>query len=308
MELRHLQSFAAAAELQSFTRAAEVLGLTQAAVSQHVAALEKEFGGSLFERTGRSVVPNDRGRRLYEYAQKILDLADQARRDVGQVTTTTITAPLRIAVSTVPSGLVLPKLLAWLHESHPGVRETVTVLDSAQATCAVETGEADLGIVGELPHSSRLSARAIASDELVLVVSPRHSLAMAKAVDPQRLAAEPLIVREAGSGSRRCVEQALADVGVSPAALTIAMEMNSNEAIRAAVERGLGAAFLSHATVAREIADGELVVVPVKGIRARRHLYVVTDPQRIPTKMLRALLDFFDQWQIESSHAQDAQP
>jgi DNA-binding transcriptional LysR family regulator len=301
-----LQTFAAAAELQNFTRTAEILGLTQAAVSQHVAALEKEFGASLFERTGRSVVPNDRGRRLYEYAQKILDLADQARRDVGQVTTT-ITGLLRIAVSTVPSELVLPKLLAWLHESHPGVRETVTVLDSAEATRAVESNQADLGIVGELPHSSRLSARAIASDELVLVVSPQHSLAMNKTVDPQCLAAEPLIVREAGSGSRRCVEQALVDAGVSPTALTIAMEMNSNEAIRAAVERGLGAAFFSRATVAREIADGKLVMVPVKGIRARRHLYVVTDPQRIPTKMVRALLDFLDQWQTEGSHAQDAQ-
>ena len=108
MELRHLKTFAAAAELQSFTRAAEILGLTQAAVSQLVAALEKEFRASLFERTGRSVDPNDRGRRLYEYAQKILDLVDEARHDVGQVTATTITGLLRIAVSTVPSELVLP--------------------------------------------------------------------------------------------------------------------------------------------------------------------------------------------------------
>ena len=306
MELRHLQTFAAAAELQSFTRAAEMLGLTQAAVSQHVATLEKEFGVSLFERTGRSVVSNDRGRRLYEYARKILDLTEQARRDVGQVTTA-VTGLLRIGVSTVPSELVLPKLLAWLHRSHPGVRQTVTVVDSAEATRAVETGEADLGIVGELPHSSHLAARAIASDELVLVVSRRHSLAKANSVDPRRLAAEPLIVREAGSGSRRCVEQALADAGVSPTALTIAMEMNSNEAIRGAVERGLGAAFLSRATVVREIADEKLVVVPVKGLQPRRHLYVVTDPQRIPTKMVRALLDFLDQWQIEGGHAEDTE-
>lgn len=84
MELRHLKTFAAAAERESFTRAAEVMELTQAAVSQQVAALEQELGVELFERHGRGVRLTEQGRRLYTYARQILDLVDEAALQVGE--------------------------------------------------------------------------------------------------------------------------------------------------------------------------------------------------------------------------------
>ena len=111
MELRLLTTFAAAAEQHSFTRAAKTLELTQAAISQQIAALEKELGGVLFERQSRGVQLTERGQRLYAYARKILDLVDEAAVQVGQVEQR-LSGNLRIATSTVPSEWLLPELLS----------------------------------------------------------------------------------------------------------------------------------------------------------------------------------------------------
>ncbi len=294
MEFRHLQSFAAAAERQSFTRAAESLGLTQAAVSQHVAALEKSLNVLLFQRVGRTVVLSAAGRRLHSHARNILDLVDEASRDVGQVDAE-MTGTLRIATSTVPAELVLPSLLAEFRQLHPKVREKVTVSDSGSAAESVALGEADLGFVGELPRRSQLRSRTVRTDKLVLVVSPQHAFSRSKRTTVSRLRREPLIVREPGSGSRRCVEQALEAQGLPPGELSIVMETNSNDAIRAAVENGLGAAFLSRATISHEIDEGRLVPVSVAGVRPMRKLYLITASDSVPSTVVREFLSFADQ-------------
>ena len=178
----------------------------------------------------------------------------------------------------------------------------MTVSDSRAAADTVESGEADLGFVGELPRSSQLRSCSIATDKLVLVVSPQHALSGCKKTSLRRLRTESLIVREPGSGTRRCVEQALEAAGLAPDELNIAMEVNSNDAIRAAVEGGLGAAFLSQATIAHEIDEGRLVPLTVTGVRPQRKLYLITDPDRIPNAIVRAFLAFVRQWQDRSSH------
>ncbi len=291
MEFRHLQSFAAVAQRLSFTKAAQSLGLTQPAVSQHVATLEASLGVSLFQRDGRTVVLTDEGRRLHDYARQILRLVDEAEREVGQ-TELEIAGTMRIASSTVPAELILPKLLAEFRRLQEGVRETVQVSDSQAAADAVESGEADLGFVGELPRSSKLCARAIVTDKLVLVVSPEHELAKCKRISARRFCATPLIMREPGSGSRRCLEYALESAGLAPDELNVTMEVNTNDAIRATVEGGLGAAFLSEATVARDVEAGRLVIVPVTGVRPQRKLYVVTNPKQLPNSTVREFLEF----------------
>lgn len=296
MELRHLHTFTAAAELQSFTRAAERLSLTQAAVSQHIAALEKEFGLSLFDRAGRSVAPTEAGQRFYDYARRILNLVEEARRNLAGNGAQPVRGTLRIAASTVPAECLLPDLLVAFRGLHPDVREEVIVSDSVEATRAVEAGEADLGLVGELPRSSQLSVTPVAEDELVLAVAPDHPLADSRRVTLKQLRAVPLIAREPGSGTRRCVEQRLEAAGVSPGELTVVMEVNSNDAIRAAVERGVGAAFLSRKCIARDIDGGRLVALPVQGVRLERQLYLLRDPGRIRRPSVRAFFDFITQW------------
>jgi DNA-binding transcriptional LysR family regulator len=292
MEVRHLQTFAAAAERESFTRAAEVLEVTQAAVSQQVAALEKELSAELFERLGRGVRLTEQGRRLYVYARQILDLVEKASHEIGGAEQR-LTGNLRIASSTVPSEWLLPELLAEFHTRWPHVRESLSVSDSRVATAAVEVGDADVGFVGELPRSSTLQATAVAEDELVLIVAADHPLADKGTTTLKQLVRESLIVREPGSGSRRCFERALEEHGLSPAQLTIAMEVNSNDAIRSAIERGVGVAFLSQRANRREVG---LAAVKVRGFHPRRQLYVISDPHRIALMPARQFLAFVDEW------------
>ena len=297
MEFRHLQTFAAAAERSSFTRAAEVLDLTQAAVSQHVAALEKELDVELFARHGRGVQLTEAGQRLYGYAQQILDLVDTAAREIGD-RERCLSGEVRIATSTVPSEWLLPELLAEFRTRWPEVRESLIVSDSSMATSAVEKGEADVGFVGEPPRTSTLEARPVAEDELVLVVAADHPWAELGTTTLKQLCREPMIVRESGSGSRRCVEAALQAHGVSPGELTIAMEVNSNEAIRAAIQRGVGVAFQSdHAF----IPDVGLSRVKVRGFRPRRQLHVIRDPHRNLTAAAREFIEFVDQWRSKNA-------
>lgn len=298
MEFRHLQSFTAATEQQSFTKAAKAVSLTQAAISQHVAALERELGVSLFRRTGRSVVSTETGRRFYAYARKVLELLDEARRDVGHVSEG-VSGTLRIATCTIAPESFLPALLAKFRQRYPRVSETIDVSDSTQAARAVEQSAADIGIVGELPRTSQLESRAISAYELVLVAAPNHPLARRKIV-PQQLIDQRFVVREPDSGCRHGVELALREMGISPTELNVAMEMNSNEAIRAAVEQGAGIAFLSNTSVQRDLAEGRLATIPLEGFQAHRDLYLITDPRRLPSPAVRVFLDFLQQWQGRS--------
>lgn len=299
MEMRHLQTFVIAAESQSFTRAAEFLGLTQAAVSQHVAALEKELRTALFDRGPRSVALTDTGRRVYEHAKQILELVDAIQRDAGQQPSA-VSGTIKIACSTVPSEWLLPELLVRFRELYPDVQESVSVSDSAAAIHAVESGAAEVGLVGELPRAANLCAKSIAQDELTLVVAPDHEFARNKSIRPHELCGQSLIIREPGSGSRRCIEQALSKAGLSTADLKFSMEVNSNDAIRAAVECGVGISFLSRRAIAREIQDRRLIPVEIEGSRAVRDLYLITNPQRLPTRVVRAFLDFLETSRFES--------
>jgi DNA-binding transcriptional LysR family regulator len=294
MEIRHLLTFVTAAESRSFTRAGETLGLTQAAVSQHVRALERELRTALFDRGPRSVTLTGAGQRVYDQARRILALVDDIRREVGQQPDA-LGGTIRIASSTVPSEWLLPELLAKFRALYPGVQESVCVFGSEGAIRAVESGAAELGFVGEPPRAGTLSARSVARDELILVVGPGHEFARRTRIPQDALRGQPLIVRELGSASRRCVEQALAQAGLPMGELRAAMEINANDAIRASVERGLGVAFLSRRSVSREIRDQRLVPVEIEGLRVLRELYLITDPQRLPTRVVRAFLEVLEE-------------
>ncbi len=291
MELKHLQTFVIAVEQSSFTVAGNLLEITQAAVSQHVAALERELGTLLFERAHRTITPTQAGQRLYDHATRILDLVAEAKAAVSGEALL-VQGTIRIAASTVPAESLLPRLLARFRESFPEVRESIFVSDSREATEAVARGQADVGFVGEQTPSSQLEFQPIADDELLLVVSPAHEWAGRRFITPQSLARQRLILREGGSGSRHCVETALRDKGIEIEKLNVTMEVNSNDSIRAAVEQNAGIAFLSATTVANDLERGRLVRVGVKGVKPVRQLFMVTPPGAAASRAVREFIQF----------------
>ena len=293
MELRQLRTFAMAAELESFTRAAEAMAITQPAVSQQVASLEHELGVALFQRRGGRITLSDAGRHLYRYARQAIDLLDDASREIAEAPKT-VTGTVQIATCTIPPETFLPQLLAAFRQVYPDVCESVSVSDTAEATRAIESGNADVGFVVAQPQGARLRGREIASQELKLVVAPDHSLASLERVTPDDLRCEPFVLRKHGSGTRQCVEAALQQAGISPSELTIVLETNSNDAVRGAVKAGSGIAFLSSAAVEEDIHQGRLAAVHVDGLRARLKIYLVTDVRRMPTPAVCAFLRFLE--------------
>jgi DNA-binding transcriptional LysR family regulator len=244
---------------------------------------------------------------VYERARQILDLVELIHDDVGQQPTG-VSGTITIACSTVPSEWLLPELLVRFRKLYPEVQESVSVSDSVAAIHAIESGAAEVGLVGELPRAANLCAKSIAQDELTLVVAPEHEFARSHVIRPDDLRGQPLIVREPNSGSRRCVEQALSNAGLATTDLRFSMEVNSNDAIRAAVERGVGISFLSTQAIAREIQDKRLIAIDIEGFRAVRDLYLITDPQRLPTRVARAFLEFLEEWRRSADGQAAADP
>jgi DNA-binding transcriptional LysR family regulator len=279
-QLPNLDTFAKAAELSSFTAAARALGLTQAAVSQRIQALEQVLKGPLFQRQGGHVLLTEAGHRLYAYAQRILALHREAIQDI-----TGFEAPLAgeltLAASSVPGEHLLPGLLATFQEKHPHIQVRATVTDSKHVLNQVEQGLVHLGLVGTKKESPHLEFRRFANDTLVLLVPAKHAWSGRKRVTLSQFVQEPLIVREAGSGSRSCLEQALVQAGKSLHDLRITLELGSNEAIKEAVLRGMGVAVLSSRTVQKELQTGKLHALQINGLSLTREFFVTWDKRRV---------------------------
>jgi DNA-binding transcriptional LysR family regulator len=292
-QLPHLETFATAAELSSFTAAARVLHLTQAAVSQRIAALESNLGVPLFRRQGGRVLLTEAGQRLHGYARRILDLHREARQQVaGQPVP--LTGELSLAASSVPGEHLLPPLLNVFQQRHPHVHVKVTVADSEVVLKRIERGQAHLGLVGMKGDSPHLDYRCFACDTLAVIVPARHPWGRRKQVSLAQLAEQPLIIREAGSGSRWCLEHALSEAGKSLRDLRVILELGSNEAIKEAVLQGLGATVLSIHAVEKEVRAGQLRALPIRGLPLMREMFAVWDRRRvlpIPARLFLYLLE-----------------
>jgi LysR family transcriptional regulator, low CO2-responsive transcriptional regulator len=290
VQLPHLETFARAAELSSFTAAARTLGLTQAAVSQRVHALEQVLDVPLFDRQGGRVLLSQAGQRLYDYAQRILALHREALREIAG-RDVPLTGVLSLAASSIPGEYLLPDLLARFRDRHPHVQVRATIADTGQVLQQVEHGEAQLGLVGGKGEQQHLVYRTFAEDELALLVPAGHPHARRRSLSLAQLLAEPLILREQGSASRQCFEQALTKVGKSLADVHVVLELGSNEAIKEAVRRNLGVAVLSTHAAKAEIEGGQLRSLAIAGLALTRPIFVTWDQRRVLPIPARQFLD-----------------
>lgn len=290
-QLPFLDTFLIAAELNSFTAAARALTLSQAAVSQRIQALEKVLKAPLFERSGGHLMLTDCGRKLHAYAQRILALHEEAILEItGQQPR--LRGELLLGASSVPGHYLLPDLLAAFRERYPHIKVRAHLSDTQQVLQSVEQGHVHLGLVGGRSDNAHLEFRSFASDTLVLAVPAKHPWARRKQVSLAALMDEPLILREPGSGSRSCLEQAMTAAKKSPRDLNVALELGSNEAIKEAVLRGLGVAFLSSRAIVKELEAGQLRALRIAGLTLERDVFVVADRRRALPIPAQQFLDF----------------
>jgi DNA-binding transcriptional LysR family regulator len=293
LQLPHLATFSKAAELSSFTGAAKALRLTQASVSQRIQVLEKWLNTPLFKRQGGRVLLTEAGQKLYDYAQRILELHREARREVSGHDAP-VGGELSLAASSVPGEHLLPALLSLFGQNQPHIRVRATVSDSMAVMAQVERGEVSLGLVGRKTDNLHLEFRYLASDQMVLVVPPGHVLSRRKKVSVKQLARHPFILREVGSGLRHCFEKSLERVDQSLADFRVALELGSNEAIKEAVLQGVGIAILSTYAVQKELKTGQLHALRVSDLHCDRDMYVVQDRRRVLPLPARLFLLFLE--------------
>ena len=299
LQLPYLVTFSKAAELSNFSGAGKALHLSQAAVSQRIQALEKALGKSLFKRKGGRVLLTGAGQKLYEYAQRILDLHRETRREVTGHETP-LSGELLLAASSVPGEYLLPALLSIFGQKHPHIRVRASVTDSMSVMAQVERGDVSLGLVGRKAENPHLGFRYLASDKMVLIVPPGHALSRRKKVSVKQLSSHAIILRERGSGLRDCFEKSLVRAGWSLADLQVALELGSNEGIKEAVLRGVGVAILSTYAVQKELRAGTLLALEVSDLRCDRDMFIVQDKRRVLPLPARLFLNFLESHPIPS--------
>ena len=291
MDIRQLEVLAHVLETRSFSRAAEALRLTQSTVSEHIRLLEEEIGTRLFDRLGRETVPTRAGELLYGYARRILDLRTEARQALEQFLGR-VSGVLKVGASTIPGEYVLPPLIGRYREKYPQVTIALQIGDSHGIAEAVLAGQVELGVVGAKPDHRGLDAIELMPDELVVVVPPGHPWVGRRQVTLDDLKPEPLIVREAGSGSREALETALNEVGPGLAGMRVIAELGSTSAVKQAVKAGVGISLISKRAVEEECQHGLLGCVKVKDLRVTRHFYIVTHAVRSRSPLCQTFLDF----------------
>ncbi|KPK38618.1 MAG: LysR family transcriptional regulator [Gammaproteobacteria bacterium SG8_47] len=286
--LRQLQVFEAIVRLGSFTRAAEELFLTQPTVSLQVKKLSDAIGLKLLEQSGRQTRATEAGREVYTACRQIMrSLADL---EMGIANLKGLKrGRLRLAVITTAKYFA-PEILGHFCRKYPGIDVSLKVTNRDRIVERIIANEDDFYVVGSLPTDElALETHSFAPNPLVVIAARDHPLAGKHNITLTRIAEEPFILREPGSGTRDAVVNLLGERGLRP---TVRMELGSNEAIKHAVVGGLGIAIVSMHTLTLEGIHGPVAVLDVEGFPIMRQWHLVYPRNKELSPVSAAFLDF----------------
>ena len=272
LENFRLKVFRTVAEHLSFRKAAEHLFLTQPAVTLQIKALEDDLGIRLFDRAANRVSLTPQGSLLLAYAKKIAALVSQAEQELGSEDGK-VSGELSLGVSTTIAQYVLPRLLGAFLDEHPRVQFSLHSGNTDEIVHLLLDNKLSLGLIEGPARDRGIHTEPFMQDELVLIM-PR-AFASDRMSHDQFLASN-LLMREQGSGSRRVVELALEHAGLKLKSFKHVMDLDSTEAIKSAVEVGLGIGFVSRWAISKELELGALKVVDVPGLKITRHFSLIS--------------------------------
>jgi DNA-binding transcriptional LysR family regulator len=270
MEISQLEVFLAVAREGGFSRAAEKLYRTQSAVSQAIRKLEAEIGEPLFDRSTRDGVMTDAGNVLREYAERLLNLRENAREALGELRE--LQKGKLVVGANEFTALYLLRVLAEFRRLHPAIRIVVQRSLGSQIPDDIRRHNCEFGVLTYDPQDPELASVVVYSDELIFVVPPQHPLARESQVSIRQLGAESFVAHIVSSPYREKVIQAF-EKHKTP--LHMGVELPTLQAIKRFVAMGNGVAFLPEISVEDEIARGELVRIPVQELRVHRKLRLV---------------------------------
>jgi len=292
-----LKVFIAAAEEENFTRTAERLNLSQPAVSQTIRTFEQALGTELFQRHGRSVRLSAAGEVLLPLAREAMDsllrIEDTMSGIQGEVL-----GELAIGCTTSPGKYLLPVLGAHFRQVYPHVRFQVQVRGRADVKRRLLDERLKIGVFSKKLDNRNLEYKPFFEDRVILIVPNDHRWAEYGLALPADLLDEPIIMREPQAGTTEVFFDALEQKGIDPGSLNIVMELGNSEAIEAAVEQGIGVAFISKQAAVRGLALGRVKEVRVEGMDLRRTIYLVRNPKSSFTRAQDRFWEFVTEQRV----------
>jgi DNA-binding transcriptional LysR family regulator len=284
---RRLQVFHTVARLLSFTKAAETLHMTQPAVTFQVRQLEEYFNTRLFDRTHNRISLTEAGARVYQYSDKIFELYGEMENAVREMTGE-ISGSLTIGASTTIAEYMLPALLGDFRAKYPEVSIHLKVSNTDGIVSMVENNTIDLGVVEAPVSNKNLVVDECRRDNLVAIVPPGHPKADLDTITMEALLEYPFICREEGSGTREVIADYMTQCHTS---MEVAMELGSPEAVKGAVEAGMGISVVSNATIQKELRLGTLVAIDLEPPLERPFSFV-HQKQKFRVRVMEELLEF----------------
>ncbi|WP_020655940.1 LysR family transcriptional regulator [Massilia niastensis] len=282
--LRQIEIFMATAQKGSVTQAAAVVGVTQSAASMALAEFEGQLGTRLFDRIGKRLALNEDGRALYP---KAVEMIERAREMEGLFRQPGRAVDLRLGASSTIGNYLLPQIIGSFRAGRPGSRIELEVGNTQQVINAVLHFGIDLGFVeGPCLHPD-IEAGFWRPDELAICAAPDHPIAQPGGASMEALRQAEWILRERGSGTREVVDQMLmSQLG----GIRVTMELGGTEAIKRAVESGMGISCLPKIALIGAVERGNLVSIPTPGLQLTRAFHILVHKDKYRTEGMTSLV------------------
>jgi len=268
-----LKVFFTAAQYLSFTKAAAALYISQPAISKNIIELEKKIGAPLFDRKGNSLILTAEGQILFKYAKEIFILYNKAAQEITDLQAT-VKGSMELGASTTISQYILPPLLATFLNAHPNYDIKVRQYNTRSIEEMLIDRTIDLAVTEGITDNRALRYIPFMKDELVLVTNASNPILKSKREPTLDILHDlPLVLREKGSGTRTVIENSLKTLGVNLASLKTEIVLASTESIKMYLQHRNTCAFLSIHSIQKELFNGQLKIIDIKGLQIERYFY-----------------------------------
>lgn len=283
--LKQLQAFVAAAQDSNVSSAAKALSLSQSAVSAAIAELEGQFGRPLFDRIGKRLQLNETGKQLLP---KAINLLTQAQELEQYARSGEATGNFRVGATLTIGNYLAAQLISDYMNTYPASRIQLKVANTSQIIDGMRRFEIDVGLIEGECYDPDIQALPWCDDEMVVFCAPGHVLAGRREIGLADLSQQPWILREPGSGTRALFDRAVTGRLTH---LNVQLELEHTEAIKRAVEAGLGIGCISRVALRDAFKRGSLVELPTPFFDLRRRFYFLLHRQRQLTQGINQFLE-----------------
>lgn len=284
---RQLKVFEAVSRNLSYTLAAKELYLTQPAVSMQIKQLEEHVGLPLLQQIGKKIHLTEAGKEMYQYARNTARELNEMSEIIEQFKGLK-TGRLEVTVATTANAFAT-RILSKFNKLYEGSTVSLDVTNRESLLRQLADNEKDIAIMGRPPEDADLVEEIFADNPLVVVAAPDHELVAHQPIPLYMLQDQTFVVREKGSGTRTAMQRFFEEHNLS---ITSSMEMNENEAIKQAVQAGMGLGVVSIHTIELELETNRLVILDVEDFPIMRHWYLVHRKEKRLSPITQAFKDF----------------